>query len=1133
LLAILSLLDELGVDASVAVGHGVGELAGLVWADCTTAVSARALVGLRSAAVKAPRDSAPGELAAAIGKYGASTFQRPRRRLISGCTGREITAPDEIAEVLSAELFDARIAAEAKAGETVPDALAGPERALNAAILKAAEDAVLVMRTGEDPTVARLVAALGMSPVSDGQPGSPQPTVCIDGDPAEDDIGSSAAAALFAAGAMTKPEALYAACPSRPIDIWRDPVFIEHPCQRSARPAAASRTGASQTEAQPTRAESQDAESGAQQSQAEPKPAEPKQAAPTGAEPTGAEPTQDVATEEAPAAVRPSVVGRLQAAASDVGPETTADTVRQAANTQAVSAVSAASDPPSAASDPASDAGDPADADGDPPAVRTKAGSNAWFRCYAEQTEAPVASVPVGDDRPWRLYTGGCGPLQPQVRELFRHDPAASRTLVVLGELDDPASSQAAVLAVKDAIGTGQLVAITARTGVAGLWATLHAEHPETGVTAIRAPMTADGIAAAQRVAVAAPGEFRELVIGEDRTVTEPVMRPVKAMGGADFPLGADDVVLISRCSGAAGLTLAQVLACSGAAVAIVGRTHPAGDEQVIAGIDKLRGAGAKVAYELVDLADHAAVVAAVRRIEARFGCVTAIGHATGTLPRAAIADLTPEAVHEQVQTHTAPLDQLAAAVRAVARSGSSARRGSLGLIVTCGSVTGRYGLPAESAGAYATCALADFAKRSAAASPGCRALHIDWPAWAGEALGERDDLGGAMVSAGYSVMQVGEGSRLMLKALATDELPARVAIHGRVGVPAPRPIAVTGTLGQSQMSERFIERVLVHYPGVELIAEARLSLLADPYLLDYQADGVPILPPIMALEAMAQVAAALAGTPVRLANQVAMRAPVVLAAGMPGSQTVIRIYAIKEGDVITIRVRSDNSGFAVDHCRATFSLASHVPDDRPWPGFGQPAGTTVPAEDFYNNVLFQTGRFRLLREVSLAGPRSTCALAAPAGTDDHQPWFGAVPPARAGDATRELLVLGDAGLADAALQVVQAWMPGRRMLVSGCDSVWFSEAFGAGNFAGGQVTIAAGQDPASAADAVPRQRAGEGEGGEGASGPAWRVRVTDADERILIAWEGLRMRDAGPLLPSQPEASQPAAEQPANYIST
>jgi hypothetical protein len=38
-------------------------------------------------------------------------------------------------------------------------------------------------------------------------------------------------------------------------------------------------------------------------------------------------------------------------------------------------------------------------------------------------------------------------------------------------------------------------------------------------------------------------------------------------------------------------------------------------------------------------------------------------------------------------------------------------------------------------------------------------------------------------------------------------------------------------------------------------------------------------------------------------------------------------------------------------------------------------------------------------------------------------------------------------------------------------------------------------------------------------------VRVTDAVGQLLITWEGLRMRDAGPLLQqAQPDASQLAA---------
>jgi hypothetical protein len=102
--------------------------------------------------------------------------------------------------------------------------------------------------------------------------------------------------------------------------------------------------------------------------------------------------------------------------------------------------------------------------------------------------------------------------------------------------------------------------------------------------------------------------------------------------------------------------------------------------------------------------------------------------------------------------------------------------------------------------------------------------------------------------------------------------------------------------------------------------------------------------------------------------------------------------------------------------------------------------------------------------------------------------------------------------------------MPDRRMLFAGCDSVWFADAFCTGQIAAGPVTLLAGQDAtasarpeggadgAAGAGAVPGQRAGSGASSSPDGGPAWRVRVTDASGQALMGWNGLRLRDAGPL---------------------
>src|SRR5262249_25066395 len=101
-------------------------------------------------------------------------------------------------------------------------------------IATAADGAALIVQTGQDPHLAGLMAQLGRgSPGSPGA-GSVPAAVSIAGDPADDAILAPAAAALFAAGALSRPQVLYAERPSRPIDIWREPVFISHPCQRPA-----------------------------------------------------------------------------------------------------------------------------------------------------------------------------------------------------------------------------------------------------------------------------------------------------------------------------------------------------------------------------------------------------------------------------------------------------------------------------------------------------------------------------------------------------------------------------------------------------------------------------------------------------------------------------------------------------------------------------------------------------------------------------------------------------------------------------------------------------------------------------------------------------------------------------------
>ena len=219
--------------------------------------------------------------------------------------------------------------------------------------------------------------------------------------------------------------------------------------------------------------------------------------------------------------------------------------------------------------------------------------------------------------------------------------PTAGRTLAIVEDPADERSRAAAIGAAKDAITTGELVVLTTSSAFTGFFASLHAEHPSIGITVLRVAAAVISPAAILPFAAAEPGQFRELVFGPSGAVSEPVLTEVPLQGGGAFPLGPDDVLLITRGTKGAGLALAQVLACCGTGVAVIGRAGDNDDGELVAGLEELRSAGARVGYEVIDIGDPASLTAAVRRIEDRLGPVTSDRACSRPgLPRSRAGDL-------------------------------------------------------------------------------------------------------------------------------------------------------------------------------------------------------------------------------------------------------------------------------------------------------------------------------------------------------------------------------------------------------------------------------------------------------------------------------------------------------------
>lgn len=187
-----------------------------------------------------------------------------------------------------------------------------------------------------------------------------------------------------------------------------------------------------------------------------------------------------------------------------------------------------------------------------------------------------------------------------------------------------------------------------------------------------------------------------------------------------------------------------------------------------------------------------------------------------------------------------------------------------------------------------------------------------------------------------------------------------------------------------------------------------------------------------------------------------------------------------------------------------------------------------VDGTDLYGTVCFQTGRFRRVALVSRNPPRSCLAIVR--GHDDA-PWFGCLPQPTGP------LILGSPGLNDAALQVVQACVPGRRLLPGGCDSITASGDEVPGAVALQAFLISGPGDGTAASRTGTDGQNGTGtsraeHGGSAAAGEyVWDVHGYDAAGTPVLAWIGLRVRDAGPLPASLPRfeaVTSPAPSRPA-----
>ncbi|GAA4549725.1 type I polyketide synthase [Amycolatopsis samaneae] len=621
--------------------------------------------------------------------------------------------------------------------------------------------------------------------------------------------------------------------------------------------------------------------------------------------------------------------------------------------------------------------------------------------------------------------------------------------------------------------------------GASGLAKTLRLEDPSARTTIVDladpAPAGAEDIEEAVQTVlleVAATTDFTEARYDTRWTRTVPRLGalPPAPVGPIPEPLGSDDVLLVT--GGGKGITAESALALakdSGAKLALLGRSDPADDTELAENLRRMASAGITYRYERADVTSAEQVAAAVAAVQAALGPVTAVLHGAGRNEPAALFSLTEESFRKTLAPKIGGLHAVLGAVD----------QDRIKLLVTFGSIIGRAGLRGEAHYATANDWMTELTVRFGQEHPAARAIALEWSVWSGTGMGEKLGVVSALMRDGITPIPTEEGIAILRQVLGDPEAPSVLVVCGRTAGLPTLPVE-----SEELPLTRFVDRAVVHYPGIELITEADLSAGSDPYLSDHLLDGDLLFPAVLGMEAMTQVASAtLRGTEVTpVLEDVEFLRPIIVS---PAGTTTIRLAALAvDAETVDVVLRSGETGFSADHFRARLrfarpdELGERVPRD-----VGLPAVPVDPVTELYGSVLFQGKRFQRVLGYRRASARHAVAEIA---TGSDVSWFAPFLP--------QQRLLADPGTRDAMMHAIQCCVPDATLLPQGIEKLYLAEP--------------GAQDPEYVLlDARERSQDGDSY--------LYDLDVRNPDGTLVERWEGLKLRavrkrdGAGPWVPA------------------
>ncbi len=611
-----------------------------------------------------------------------------------------------------------------------------------------------------------------------------------------------------------------------------------------------------------------------------------------------------------------------------------------------------------------------------------------------------------------------------------------------------------------------------ARGGASAFARTLSLENPAIQVKVVVIPREHPDAAAWVTAEATSAARFTEAHYDHAGIRREPrlkVLWPDQASANAfRKDLGREDVLLVSGGGkGIAAECALELARATGCALALVGRSDAARDQELKQNLLRMTQAGVRFGYFAADVTDRKAIADAIGDIEREMGKITAVLHGAGVNHPKRLEEITAADLHETLSPKLAGLENILNAVDAH----------PLRLLITFGSIIGRAGLQGEGHYALANDWLGYRVEEWQEKHSHCRCLNLEWSVWAGAGMGQKLGVLEALVRQGITPLPMGEAIAMLKSVLAAGELPVSTIVTGRFGN------LRTMQLESAELPlRRFLEHVQVHYPGVELVADAVLSVDSDPYVAEHAFQGEQLFPAVCGMEAITQVAMALQQTEqIPQLHHVRFEQPIVV----PRNKSVtIRIAALRRNPhTVSVVVRCASTGFHVDHFSAECSFQSKERESKAMASRPETEIALDIEHDVYDGLLFHQGRFRRIHQYkTLEASCSVAEISAPSAS----PWFARHLP--------QEFAIGNPASRDAAIHSIQACIPHKTVLPVGVDRI----------VAGASWT----QNPATI-HAVERVRDGDNF--------MYDLEIRDADGNVCENWQGLHLRAVAPIARSTP----------------